>query len=535
MSSGKLSPRQKMINMMYLVLTALLALNVSKEIMLAFFKVETGLENTTSALVAKNDQTYTAFAKAAESQNRAKVAYKDAKVVKVASDKLKNHIIDLKKTLIEKTGGHSDKVENKIGDKFPPAKMDDKEIVANYLLKKPKKGAELKGEIDLFRNSLVALTVVNEPINATLLASISSTFNTDDVKKGSGGAKPWEFDRFEGFPLIAVLTFLTQIESEVVKAESQVVDALYLSAGKSDFTFDKLAAVVIAPKTFIMQGDSILADIFVTAFDSQQKPEVEITEEFLADGTPDWSKSRKLPVNEEGKGQLAEKAKKTGSFSFASRVNVLNKTKGIFEPYPADIFEYTVAQPTAVVSPTKMNVFYRGVANPLEVSVPGVAPKDVVASGRGVTLRRISPGKYEARVLKSATEASISVKANGATIGKPKEFRVKKIPNPVATVGGKTDGKISKNRLIKTPGVRATLRDFPFDLRFRVSTYTVRVKEGEYVKPIIVKGDLFSQEVKTKFKKLKPGSDVSFTNIKAVSTEKGIGTKTCSPVILTVQ
>ncbi len=531
MASGKLSPRQKMINMMYLVLTALLALNVSKEIMLAFFKVETGLENTTSALVAKNDQTYEAFAKAAETQNRAKAAYEHAKTVKAASGKLKTHLKELKEILIQKTGGYSEKAENFIGDNKPPAKMDDKEIVANYLLKKPKKGAELKGEIDLFRNELLGLADVQK--NTGLKASISSTFDTQDVKKGSGGYKPWEVDRFEGYPLIAVLTFLTQIESEVVKAESQVVDELYLSAGKSEFTFDKLAAVVIAPKSFIMQGDSLTADIFVTAFDSQQRPKVEITKKFV-DGKPDWSAATSVPVDDQGKGNLAEKAKETGSFSFASRVLVQTKTQGEV-PYDAEVFEYTVAQPTAVVSPTKMNVFYRGVANPLEVSVPGVAPKDVVASGRGVTLKRISPGKYEARVLKSATEASISVKANGATIGKPKEFRVKKIPNPVATVGGKTDGKISKNRLNKTPGVRATLRDFPFDLKFRVSTYTVRVKEGEYVKPIIVKGDLFSSDVKTKFKKLKPGRDVSFTNIKAVSTEKGIGTKTCSPVILTVQ
>ncbi len=531
MASGKLSPRQKMINMMYLVLTALLALNVSREIMLAFFKVETGLVNTTSALEAKNDQTYTAFAEAAKTQNRVKPAYAYAQTVKTASDKLKTHLKELKETLIEKTGGYSDDADNFIRGIKPPDKMGDKEIVANYLLKKPKKGAELKAEIDVFRGALLALKTVQD--NAGLKASIESTFNTDDVKKGTAGPKPWQVDRFEGFPLIAILTFLSQIESEVVKAESEVVDALYLSAGKSEFTFDELAAVVIAPKSFIMQGDSLKADIFVTAFDSQQRPDVEITKEFV-DGKPDWSKATSVTVDGQGKGKLKEKATKTGSFSFASRVLIQTKTQGVVA-YPAETFEYTVAQPTAVVSPTKMNVFYRGVANPLEVSVPGVAPKDVVATGTGVIMRRISPGKYEARVTKTALKATISVKANGTTIGKPKEFRVKKIPNPVATVGGKVEGSISKNRLLKTPGVRATLKDFPFDLKFRVSTYTVRVKEGEYVKPIIVKGDLFTSDVKAKFKKIKPGRDVSFTNIKAVSTEKGIGTKTCSPVILTVQ
>ncbi len=534
MASGKLSPRQKMINMMYLVLTALLALNVSNEIMLAFFKVETGLQDTSSALAIKNNQTYTAFEEAAKTRTRAKDAYEHAKKIRLESETLVKHLKDLKATLIQKTGGLSDREDNKIGDKFPPAKMDDKEIVANYLLKKPKKGAELRATIETYRNFLLGMDVLKEESQADLAKSIAAVFNTDKVTGKSGAPKDWEVDKFEGYPLIAILTFLTQIESEVIKSESQVVDALYLSAGKSDFTFDQLDAVVIAPKSFVMQGDSLTAEIFVTAFDSQQQPTVEITRAFSADGTPDWSKSESLPVNAQGKGILAEKTSKTGEYKFASRVNVITKTKGEV-PYDAEIFEYTVAQPTAVVSPTKMNVFYRGVANPLEVSVPGVAPSNVVASGSGVILRRTSPGKYEARVTKTATEAKISVKANGKTIGKPKIFRVKKIPNPVATIGGITEGKISKNRLLKTPGVRATLKDFPFDLKFRVSTYTVRVKEGEYVKPIIVKGDLFTQEVKAKFKKLKPGRDVSFTNIKAVSTEKGIGTKTCSPVLLIVQ
>jgi gliding motility-associated protein GldM len=532
MASGKLSPRQKMINMMYLVLTALLALNVSKEIMLAFFKVETGLEQTSAALSAKNAQTYDLFATAAKTQNRAAVAYENAKKIRQKSTDMVAYLGNLRQELIDMTGGYSDREENFIGDKRPPAKMDDKEIVANYLLQKPKKGEALRIEIEKFRDFLMEFQDVQD--DEGLKGRIAGVFDTSSKRKGSGGLKPWEVDKFEGYPLIAILTFITQIESDVVKTEAEVVDKMFLSAGKSEFTFDKLSAVVIAPKTFIMSGDSVKAEIFVTAYDSQQQPEVEITGKFDSEGKPDWSEAESLPVNSQGKGILAKRTTTTGEYKFASRVRVVTKTKGK-QNYDASVFEYTVSQPTAVVSPTKMNVFYRGVANPLEVSVPGVAPSNIVAVGSGVNLRRTAPGKYEARVGKSSTKATISVKANGKTIGKPKEFRVKKIPNPLATVGGIVEGKISKNRLLKTPGVRASLKDFPFDLKFRVSTFTVRVEEGEYVKPIIVKGDLFNQEVKAKFKKIKPGRGVSFTNIKATSTEKGIGVKTCSPVVLTVQ
>ena len=187
----------------------------------------------------------------------------------------------------------------------------------------------------------------------------------------------------------------------------------------------------------------------------------------------------------------------------------------------------------AVVSPTKMNVFYRGVPNPIDISVPGYSPEDLTVSGTNVTLKRIKSGQYEATVRdKAKGDAKITVKANGRTIGKPIEFRLKRIPSPAASINGKKEGVMSKGKLSKAQGIAASLTNFPFDLKYTVESYDVRLTDGEYTKTIKVKGNKFTTEVKDKILKLKPGSDISFTNIRAKGPD---GRKPCGAIILTVQ
>jgi len=187
----------------------------------------------------------------------------------------------------------------------------------------------------------------------------------------------------------------------------------------------------------------------------------------------------------------------------------------------------------AVVSPTKMNVFYRGVPNPIDVSAPGFSPEDLQVSGKNVTLKRIKPGQYEATVRDNAKgDAEISIKANSRNIGKPIAFRLKRIPSPTASINGKKEGKMSKGKLSKAQGIVASLPNFPFDLKYKVESFDVRMKDGEYTKTIKVKGNKFTSEVKEKIIKLKPGSDISFTNIKAKGPD---GRKQCGAIVLTVQ
>lgn len=531
MASGKLSPRQKMINMMYLVLTALLALNISRDVLKAFYKVQQSLDQVVENLSDKNDNIYKQFEKAAENNPKLFEGPNNiARQVKSESQDLVDYLILVKDKLVTMTGGLDDTDEEGVAY---PSGMDNKEMAANYLLVKTKskraEGEVMKEKINDFRDFMLTLDVVKD--SPELKERINSAFNTKD-KKINGGNRTWESYTFEELPMVSITTFISKIEGDVVTIESEVVETMFQELNQNDFNFTDVEATVIAPKTYIMQGDSFKASIFVTASDATQKPTIEVTEEFNADGTPLWSSAYPIDdVNDLGKGQMAVKARTTGRKKFASRITLVTKSGN--KSYEK-IFEYDVASPTAVVSPTKMNVFYKGVPNPVEVSVPGYEPENISISGTGgISFKQKGPGSYEVNVAKSAKkDAKIFVKAEGQQVGEPKEFRIKRIPNPTATVSGKTEGKISKNLLMRTIGIKSKLPDFPFDLKYKVSSYTVRIKDGEYTIPIKVKGNKFTPPVKDKIAKLKSGSDVSFTNIKAKGPD---GNKTCAPIVLTIQ
>ena len=502
---------------MYLVLTALLALNVSKDILKAFQKVEGSLSTAVENIAVQNNLMYSEFQKAADNNPIKVGAWKDlAFNIKDDASELRQYIGDLKDTLILRTGGY-DEEGALVG-------MDNLEKVANEMLKKPQKGALLKAEIQAYKEYMLNIKGVSD--NTDLTALIENTFVLDDISK----TETWEKDRFDHYPLIAVLTFLTQLQGDVVNIESKVVDYLRSNIGADDMKFSTVAAQVISPKNYVMEGDSFKASISIAAYDDTQTPIIIVTDVFINDTLPDFSKADTIPVALDGRGMYSIPARGIGVQKRAAKI-FLTTESGVKEY--TEIFEYQVAKPMAVVSPTKMNVFYRGVPNPIEVSVPGYSPEDLSVSGSNVTLKRIKPGQYEATVRdKAKGDAKITVKANNRTIGKPIEFRLKRIPSPTASINGKKEGVMSKGKLSKAQGIAASLTNFPFDLKYTVESYDVRLTDGEYTKTIKVKGNKFTTEVKEKILKLKPGSDISFTNIRAKGPD---GRKPCGAIILTVQ
>ena len=522
MASGKASPRQKMINMMYLVLTALLALNISKDMLKAFAKVNNSLKSNLTNINQQSDVLYTQFEESANNfPEKVGEQFKLAQHVQTKADELNTYISDLSVLLIDNTGGFKEGTEE-------PKGADNKSKVSNLMLMKPDlKGAELREKINEYKEFLLTLDVVQN--DEELKNVILSNFDTQEVLKDEIMV-PWEVGIFNNVPLIAVLTFLSQYQVDATTVESKIVESLYASVSADDMKFTTAIPQVISPKNYIMQGDSFRAEIYLAAFDSTQSPEVLVTNRFNPDGSPDFTTSDTIGVSDLGVGQYNVLARGIGTQKRAARI-LLTTEKGII-PYD-EVFEYQVAKPMAVVSPTKMNVFYKGVPNPIDVSAPGFSPEDLQVVGSNVTLKKIKPGQYEAIVAKKARgEAKITVKANGRNVGSPMNFRLKRIPSPTASINGKKEGTMSKGKLSKAQGILASLPNFPFDLKYKVESFDVRLKDGEYTKTIKVKGNKFTPEVKEKIIKLKPGSDISFTNIKAKGPD---GRKQCGAIVLTVQ
>lgn len=498
MAGGKLTPRQKMINMMYLVLTALLALNVSREVMDAFYEVMVGQEASIETVEKQNANIYAAF-EAAAAENAVKAGpWRDkAQEVKKKSDALYATIDQMKKEVIEMSGG----IDEELGAENKPSKMDDLETAPNYFIL-GKKGTELKEAMTAYREFLKS----EAGENAFLKGNLDKTFDFSDTKH-DGANISWEQSKFEHYPLISVLTFLTAMQSDIRTSEANVIDHLQKNIGRSDLKFTGVRTVVMPKSTFVTQGGEYEADVFLAAFDDTQDPTVVINgQELSAEDIVGGVAKVRFPAN------------KVGETTWNGEIRLTQN--GEEKVFPVE-GAFNVAPPSVVISPTKMNVLYRGVDNPLEVSVPGVDPSNLIVTGPGV---KKSGSGYIADVTRNSggtMKISVSVKDGDKTKSMgSKEFRVKNLPGAAGTIFGKSEGLMSAN-LIKRAKVEANFENFDFELPLRVTSFQIIIPPFA---PIDCKGSTLNANAKAALEKAKPGTPVIIRNIKA-TTQKGIKPK----------
>ena len=498
MAGGKLTPRQKMINMMYLVLTALLALNVSREVMDAFYEVMVSQEASIETVEKQNSSIYTAFeAAAAENPVKAGPWRDKANDVKSRSAALYQQIEDLKRGVIEASGG----ADEESGDPNKPQKMDDLEASPNYFLIQGN-GAKLKAALADYREFMKTEAEGND----LLMNSIEGTFDLSDHKH-DGTTISWEQHKFEHFPLISVLTFLTKMQSDVRTSEANVIDYLQKNITASDLKFTGVRTVVMPKSTFVTKGGEYEADVFLAAFDDTQNPTVtingqELSEEDIVGGV---AKVR-FPAN------------RVGETTWNGEIKLVQN--GEEKVFPVE-GAFNVAPPSVVISPTKMNVLYRGVDNPLEISVPGVDPSNLIVSGTGV---KKSGNGYIADVTRNKggeLKISVSVRDGDKTSNMgSKLFRVKNLPDASGSIFGKTEGLMSAN-LIKKAKVEAKFNNFDFELPLTVTSFQIIVPPFA---PIDCKGSTLNSNARAALDKAKPGTPVIIRNIRA-KTGKGIKPK----------
>ena len=498
-----------MIGMMYLVLTALLAMNVSKDVLNAFILVDEGLTKTTHNFFQKNESLYADFEKAYQ-LNKTKVAdWKDkADEVKKRSQELYDLMQEDKKLIVTKGEGPETTAITEEEVILKEVKGKDNTNIPAEVMILNKKGVELKEEIIKYREYLLSL-IDDKTINASLVSSLESSLDTEDPPPVNGELHPWESENFQHLPLAAVITMLSKLQSDVRNSESDIVNYLLGQVGASDFKFNKIDAVVISNSDYIFKGQEYKAQVFLAAYDSTKLPSVQ-----LENGT-------ELPVKD-GKGVYTAVGSSVGSRTWAGTI-VLEAGDGnvIRREFKK---EYQVAEASAVISPTKMNVFYRGVKNPVSISVSGVPKEDLIADITKGSIKRagndweVFPGSGpEGEIVTVKVSAKVD---NVTRFMGSMDFRVKDVPDPVAEVAGRSQGVIGIGELSKAGGVKATLKNFDFDLDFVVTEFTVSaVLSGGFTKTEKSDGANYSKAQIEIISQVKTGQRVTFESIKAVGPD----------------
>ncbi len=518
MGHGKETPRQKMIGLMYLFLTALMALNVSKDVLNSFVLVGESLEKTIVNYKSKNDKLYEEFAKQ-NALNKDKVGpWKiDADRVKIKADELFNLLEGHKIGLVKYAEG--EEAPAIAGGKFDLNLLDQKDNIdkgGEYFGEMGRKhGVTIREQINEYRDLLLQIVPEKE---TDLRHNIEHTLETHD-HPGKEGEAPhsWVSVTFEHIPLIADFVMLTKLQTDVKNMETDVVSFLFNQISAGDFKVNAMEATVIPNSSYVMRGGEYTAKVFLAAYDSTQAPTILIGDyKQTAEGKYEMLGAYDSLKVEQGKGIYSKMAQSVGDKKWGGLIKITAPNGGE-SMYPFNV-EYQVAEPNLVISPTKMNVFYYGIDNPVAISVPGIPSDKIIPSiPSGATIRKVKDG-YEVKPTKKNGTVSVQVFAqidgNRKSMGSM-EFRIKTVPDPKPKVMGNSSGSISKALLSNAPGVYAELEDFVFDLKFDITQFTLVTQDGIYSRELATKGNSFSREQQDAIKAAKKGARITIENIEA--------------------
>ncbi|MCB0769339.1 MAG: gliding motility protein GldM [Flavobacteriales bacterium] len=519
MASANLPPRQKMINMMYLVLTAILALNVSKEVLDAFAIMDNELVRSERAHEQRSLVEYAVFADAAQRlPDKFGAAHALAVRVKAQADTLVLHIQRMKVRAIAEADGLKDpdligkdaQGRDTLRALLALEAKDDRETLTRMLIgsepASPKQGPgsafDLKERISAFRDTLKSLTGTKGP---ELSAALDVLFDLSDRRDASGTMNNWESTNFYDVPLAAGVATLSKLQADIRSSENDMVKWLYRSVGVDDHGFSDLTAAVIPQSNLIMVGDSFRADVFLAAYDPKNRPTVSV------------NGGAGLPVGADGKAKLRLRADHVGE-QLVQGVIRFEGPKGPEEiPYTTS---FQVMAPLLVASPTKMNVLYRGVENPVDLSVPGVPADRVQATISSGRIERRGAGWVATGMSGSTVEVNALVRRTDGSAHRigPVRFRVKDLPPPTAYISGTEPlaSSAPKARITASRGIIAKPVDALFDDPWEVQRFDLSVvrKGGD---PVVLSstGNAFTPEMLRVLAAVRPNDQVYVEGIRA--------------------
>lgn len=515
-----------MINLMYLVLTAMLALNVSAEVMNAFFTLDNGNRTTMGVVDGQLDATVAGLNQVLDDPSKAK--YKEVlkpaiATVRQESKDFNAYVNEIRDQLIDGGGNADGEVnaadfkEGHDGEyKYIVAKKN--KDVTTRLLVDGGTGEELKERILGTRDRLIKtysdviannqkLLELNESEAEALVQSVAADmpFAIDDSEwkdNPDSKAKTWSEYKFRQMPVAAVLPLLSQIQADLKTAEANMVNSLAKLAGGKAIVIDDFFPVVQANKSYVIGGETIKAEVSVGSRSSTLDPK-NIT--LTANG-------RALPIGANGRATLNIKGTGSGQKTIPLGVSIKNPLTGEVKKGTGE-FTYEVGSRSVAVSADQMNVFYMGVDNPLTVSASGVSSNDVrVNFGGGVTGSG-SGSKYVVKGTKPG-KATVSVSAKGKPLGSF-EFRVKRIPDPVARLGKKADGTMGNGEFKAQRGVIPTLENFDFNAKCNIQGFKLtRVPKRQDAITVVNRGGAFAADAQRLVRAATPGDTYYFRDIK---------------------
>jgi gliding motility-associated protein GldM len=523
MAHEKLSPRQKMIGMMYLVLTAMLALNVSKETVKAFMQVDKGLSLTVENYNKKNGIIYNDFEASFATYPEKTGPYRTkALEVKQRAEEMYNFIQDLKIMIIkEADGDDAEAINGREIDITKVDRFDDNNVPSQILIGPNENGKayDLRAAINDYRDFLIKTLDGGSP---GIEESLKKSLNTDDGRNEDGDIEKWPNLTFQLLPLVGANALLTKMQVDVRNAETEVLNFLFSQIDKSNYKFNKLDAVVIPRSTVVTLGSTYQATVFLSATDSLQRPTIKVNGDQV------------LELDDYGRGVYNVKATSLGTKKWGGVIE-LTSPDGQKIPYKFDS-EYSVEIPNVVVSPTAMNVMYAGIANPIDISIPGygsdkiriskvvngVSAKEKVKNPKGEnfpgdwSITPQTPGQL-VQIYTATVEPDGSLKPQPA-----REFRCKPLPAPIAMCGGKISGKIERTTLIAQKGVTATLPDADFYIVYNVTGFSILYTDntGDHFEES--PNWQFTQKQKDLLNRLTRGKTLTITNIKAMGPDKKV-------------
>jgi len=498
-----MSARQKMINLMYLVFIAMLAMNMSKEVLSAFGFMNEKLTENNISTTEKNKQAYANLAiKADEQSAKFDALNKQAIKIKTYSANFYIYLEELK-----------DKMTVNIEDRQDYESMDQTTFLDEYFFKGDKftdKGKQFLDQINGYRTDVTKVLGENNQFANILV----KRFSTNAVTNRDGKKIKWLDYRFKGFPLVASLTNLTQMQADIKNTEADIISNLLGGQLESEVSMTNYNGIVNLKKNAFYPGDKVEGTVVLGRYDPSLRPS-----RVVLNGKP-------YDNFENGAVNLDLRAGSVGDRKIEGTIFFMENEVEVQVPFESSYS--VISKPnSAVVSADKMNVVYRGLQNPLTISIPGVPANLVRASAPG--LRQVKGSSYMISP-KAGDEVTISVTGklpDGKPIKTPKTFRVKDIPAAMGSVRGQYGTvRMPKSGLVNTP-VGAGLPDFLFDLDLQVTSFKVKVP-GQLA--IIVKGTKFNAAAKKALSKARRGDMINIFDIKAEIKNNSYKLKKVLPV-----